>query len=259
MSQQQWQSQQPMPQQRPQPQQQPMPQSRPVTQPSAQRAHHAAERVPGWKQKVASRRKYEPQAAMPPVDGDELIKRAQREFSLGHFEAAGELCKHQLALEPESRKALEILGDVYAWAYNAEEATRYYTAVLRLAPKESRIRAKLRMVNESAQFIQWDAVPDDSSGYQTASVGAARPMETAGAARTMEMGRAARPPEPGGYSRQPEANGGTRYEPGYAARPRETARAPQARQPATAQYPKPPEKPRSVFDSISKKLGSLFK
>ena len=88
------------------------------------------------------------------------LNRAEAEFKHGRFQSAVGLCREHIALHADSRKALELLGDVYAHDFDVENAITAYLAALHLAPRETRLRAKLQMLRASAQFNEDEAGHD---------------------------------------------------------------------------------------------------
>ena len=80
------------------------------------------------------------------------LNRAQSEFDRGKYACAGDFCQRHLAAVPDSRRALELLGDVYAHEFNVERAITTYLAALHLAPRETRLRAKIQCLKASVQI-----------------------------------------------------------------------------------------------------------
>lgn len=100
-----------------------------------------------------------------------LLNRAQAEFDRGMYENARELCRRHLANAPDSWRAMEMLGDAYARLSSVDDALAGYLAALKIAPRKSRIRAKIQLLKAAAQVSAAEESPlagaeiDEPSAY----------------------------------------------------------------------------------------------
>jgi len=80
---------------------------------------------------------------------DELIGRAEAALHHGQYSIVLEMCKKFLTRNPNSRRALEMLGDANAYANDIDAASAAYLSALHLAPKDLQLRIKLERLKAS--------------------------------------------------------------------------------------------------------------
>ena len=86
------------------------------------------------------------------VDDYETLTSAEEAFVRGHYLAARDLCERHLRQHPDSRRALETIGDVCAHECKVDEAIIAYRAALKLRPTDSRLQTKIDCLNASVRL-----------------------------------------------------------------------------------------------------------